>query len=296
MREAAALQAAVALAEAEEWDRLLEWIERSPLGHRLGGGRIDGASAGIYNEIFYPTLNTAQLETLAERLEAAAPRLAAGEAGPSSEVGPDRPTAIAGPMGRAIQRRASSEAALRRAGQLHRYLAVLYGRRWDPRADAELDDAERLLGAEAVTPLREALAFFHGHWERSRDAKNPEIRNLSLIYLGAEPEPDFSLDGDVRDLGLELLHPSSFEAEHGIAALYRDQWLSNEMRWQRIRMQKLQGSVSSILYRMTHVIVHGANLGFDVSAHRAQLDALGELMESQPDPHLLVGPSGMAEL
>lgn len=291
LSEPASLLVAVALAEAGRWDQLLPFLERSPLDHRLEGSRVREADAGIYNQVFHPELNTAQLTTLAEALEVAAPELRA----PDDE--PAEPSeGIAGPMGRALQASATAEAALERAGQLHRYLAILYGRRWDPRADHELDEAERLLGADEVTPLREALAFFHGDWERTRDAESSDIRNLSRIYLGEDPEADFVVSGNGRELGLDMLSPAYWEAEHGIAALHRNEWLSDEARWQRLREQALEADWATIFYRITQVIVHGENLGFDVSDQRAQLEALQALMNGQPDPHLLVGPAGDAEL
>jgi tetratricopeptide (TPR) repeat protein len=303
LREPASLLVAVALAEAQEWDRLLAFLERSPLDYRFGATPIDRMTAGIYNEIFFPELNTGQLERLAETLEVAAPALAT----PDEESETERSEGIAEPMGRALQNRATREAALRRAGEIHRYLAVLYGRRWDPRADGELDEAERLLGADAVASLRDALAFFHGDWERSREARSRDIRNLSRLYRGEEVESDFSLEvREGRTLGLALLHPSRFEAEHAIAALYRyepphDVWSSENplpwvRAWHRIRVQELRGTWATIFYRLTHVVVHGEQLGFDVNEERAQLRALRALFDEQPDPYLLVGPDGSAEL
>lgn len=294
LQEPAALLVAVALAEAERWEELLAWMEDSRLDHPLGS-RIRQTRSALYNEIFFPELNTEQLSALAAALEGAAAELATVAPEPEGEA--EALPGIAGPMNRALEARERSEMALHRAGELHHYLALLYGRRWDPRAEAELDEAERLLGAEAVAPLKEALAFFHGDWERSRELDDQTMRNLSRIYLGEEPDRGFQVE--VRQghpLGLTLLHPNHWEAEHAIAALYRDEDLSDELRWRRMRAQTLRGSWAVLFYRLTHVIVHGENLGFDVSGQRAQLEGLRALFESQPDPHLLVGAHSDAEL
>lgn len=196
--------------------------------HRLG--LPHGTDAALYDATFVPPMHEARLARLAERLLEGAQWFESVEAAPTDERTDERadePADAATTEAAALLPPSPSERMRRLAGELHRYRAALLGRRWDPRAADALDAAERLLGEDEVRPLREALAFFHGDWERTKEARDRDRRNLSRIYLGEAPEDGFQVEVSAeRDLGLRMLSPNDLRAEHDIASLYLDSDLS----------------------------------------------------------------------
>ncbi|MBO6940376.1 MAG: hypothetical protein JJ863_35710 [Deltaproteobacteria bacterium] len=273
----------------QDWHELLLHLKSSQdLNYRFRGAH--DADSSLFNPIYTPPFHEPALEQLAERILEGARALEEREAAAAADSNPSVVTDTTS------REPPASEQLRQWAGWIHRYRAVLLGRRWDPRAEEALDAAEEILGTREVQSWRESLAFFHGDWESTRDAEDPEIRNLSRIYLGERPEEGFHLDLRNNDIGLVMLNPSDMEAEHEIAGLYNASRYSNDARWAAMRDQKQTVRVPVLFYRLTHVITHGENLGMDVSAHREQLDRLRAMVGLQPDPYLFMGAEGESDL
>lgn len=173
-------------------------------------------------------------------------------------------------------------------------VAVRLHRRWDPRAAAAVDLAEQCWPEWALPHVvRVGFAFFHGDWEVfDREAADldslSQLRQVRAEMVGtAEPADAPELGFSWEDIRLGVLIPHR-RVHQSIAILLHISFSADE-KIATLRRQEQAASLSSIFLRLTNLIVYGRELGVNVQPWLAQLEALQNLVNAQPNLRLLSG-------